>query len=158
VAHAALANDGRLVSPHLLLSADGADYSGSVVSSQVATPESARWLVQTAMVDVVTRGTGQKARIDGLQVFGKSGTAQKTDPATGQYSRTRHVSSFVCGAPAENPQVVVLVSVNEPTQGGSDFGGTVAAPSAAVILRDALQYLQAPERTTTNDQPAAPVR
>lgn len=158
-AHGALANDGRLVSPHLLLSADGGrDYVRNVVSTQVASAESARWLVQTAMADVVTRGTGQKAQIKGVQVFGKSGTAQKTDPATGQYSRSRHVSSFVCGAPAENPEVLVLVSVNEPTQGGSDFGGTVAAPSAAVILRDALDYLRGPERTVNGGQADAPVR
>ena len=158
-AHAALANDGRLVSPHLLLSADGApDYARHVVSTQVATAESAQWLVQTALVDVVTRGTGQKARIDGLQVFGKSGTAQKTDPATGQYSRSRHVSSFVCGAPADDPQLLVLVSVNEPTQGGSDFGGTVAAPSAAAILRDALHYLRGPEQTARGGQELQPVR
>jgi cell division protein FtsI/penicillin-binding protein 2 len=147
-AHAALANDGRMVSPHLLLTIpEGSDYARNVVSAQIATPESAQWLVRTAMVQVVQRGTGQKARIDGVDVFGKSGTAQKIDPATGQYSTRRHVSAFVCGAPADDPRVLVLVSVNEPTQGGSDFGGTVAAPSAAAILQETLGYLQEPERS-----------
>lgn len=150
-AHAALANDGRMVSPHLLLTVPrGTDYARNVVSSQVATPESARWLVETAMVQVVERGTGQRAQIDGVEVFGKSGTAQKIDPATGQYSSRRHVSSFVCGAPADDPRVLVLVSVNEPTQGGSDFGGTVAAPSAAAILRETLEYLREPDRAASS--------
>jgi hypothetical protein len=104
------------------------DYARNVVASQIVSANSAQWLVRTAMLEVVERGTGQKARIDGVDVFGKSGTAQKIDPATGQYSTTRHVSSFVCGAPADDPQVLVLVSVNEPTQGGSDFGSPSERP------------------------------
>ncbi len=139
-AHAVLANQGRQITPHLLLATEaGPARARSVVASQVVSAATARWLVEGPMVDVVERGTGQKARIEGLRVFGKSGTAQKIDPATGRYSATQHVSSFVCGAPAEDPRVLVLVSVNEPTA-GSYFGGTAAAPAAADILRQALQY------------------
>jgi cell division protein FtsI/penicillin-binding protein 2 len=144
-AHAVLANHGRQITPHLLLATDnGAARARSVVTSQVVSAETARWLVQGPMVDVVERGTGQKARIEGLRVFGKSGTAQKFDPATGHYSATRHVSSFVCGAPADDPRVLVLVSADEPTA-GSYFGGTVAAPAAADILRQALRYQEGGE-------------
>jgi cell division protein FtsI/penicillin-binding protein 2 len=139
-AHAILANHGRQISPHLLLATDdGPARARSVVASQVVSPETAMWLVQGPLVDVVQRGTGQKARIEGVRVFGKSGTAQKFDPASGRYSATRHVSSFVCGAPADDPRLLVLVSVNEPTA-GSYFGGTLAAPAAADILQHALRY------------------
>jgi cell division protein FtsI/penicillin-binding protein 2 len=151
-AHAVLANQGRQITPHLLLATEaGPARARAVVSSQVVSAATARWLVEGPMVDVVERGTGQKARIEGLHVFGKSGTAQKVDPATGRYSATRHVSSFVCGAPADDPRVLVLVSVNEPTA-GSYFGGTVAAPAAADILREALRYQEG--ATTLVEQPA----
>lgn len=139
-AHAVLANGGRRITPHLLLdTSDDAGHASAVVSSRVVSEETARWLVEGPLVEVVSRGTGQRARIDGVPVFGKSGTAQKFEPAAGRYSSSRHVSSFVCGAPADGPRVLVLVSVNEPTGGGSDFGGVVAAPAAADMLRAALR-------------------
>jgi cell division protein FtsI/penicillin-binding protein 2 len=99
--------------------------------------------VEEAMVDVVQRGTGTKARLADYSLFGKTGTSQKMDP-DGQYSHTRHISSFVCGAPVKNPRVVVIVTVDEPTQGGSDYGGMVAAPAAADIVNDLLKYMQVP--------------
>lgn len=139
-AHAVLANRGLRITPHLVLDTAGASHASDVVSSRIVTEETARWLVAGPLAEVVSRGTGQRARLEGVRVFGKSGTAQKFDPATGRYSATRHVSSFVCGAPADDPRVLVLVSVNEPTAGGSDFGGIVAAPVAADILRAALAH------------------
>lgn len=154
-AHAVLANRGRQITPHLLLDTDGASHARDVVSTRIASEETARWLVEGPLVEVVSRGTGQRARIDGVRVFGKSGTAQKFDPAAGGYSTTRHVSSFVCGAPADDPRVLVLVSVNEPTAGGSDFGGVVAAPAAADILRAALSHLPQADSATPQQRTAA---
>jgi len=138
-AHAALANAGTYCSPHLLLRS-GENDPPTVLSRQVLTPATARWLVQGPMVEVVTRGTGKKAMLKGYTVFGKSGTAQKTDEHGG-YSHSRHVGSFVCGAPANDPRAIVLVSVDEPTQGPSHYGGVVAAPTAAEILRLTLEHL-----------------
>ncbi|MBX3442814.1 MAG: penicillin-binding protein 2 [Planctomyces sp.] len=144
-AHAALANGGVLLSPHVLLQVDGPEPAyPAVVSRPVASEETARWLVQGPLVDVVRRGTGQKAKLAGYSVFGKTGTAQKQDPETGGYSHSRHIGSFVCGAPATSPRAVVLVAVDEPTRGSSTFGGIVAAPAAADILRATLESLQAP--------------
>lgn len=93
------------------------------------------------MKGVVERGTAKAGRISGLSIFGKTGTAQKPDQETGGYSDTRHVCSFVCGAPAENPQVLVLVMVDEPTADGLHYGGTVAAPTASKLLQFALRRL-----------------
>jgi cell division protein FtsI (penicillin-binding protein 3) len=67
----------------------------------------------------------------------------------GGYSHTRHISSFVFGAPVKDPRVLVMVTVDEPTQGGSDYGGMVAAPTAAGIVNDILKYMQIP-----SDRPA----
>jgi cell division protein FtsI (penicillin-binding protein 3) len=152
-AHAALANGGRLVRPHLLLGSSSEQTLPTPLSgvetvaatptleSQIVHPDIADWLVRNPMKGVVERGTGKSARIDGLSIFGKTGTAQKPDPAAGGYSDSKHFCSFVCGAPAENPQVLVLVMVDEPTAPGSHYGGTVAAPTAAKILEFSVQRL-----------------
>ena len=141
-AHAALANGGRWVSPHLYLGSVGRHSIAShVVTTDLLKSASTRWVVEEAMVEVVQRGTGTKAKLEGYTLFGKTGTSQKMDP-DGRYSHTRHISSFVCGAPVHNPRVVVIVTVDEPTQGGSDYGGMVAAPAAADIVEDLLKYMQ----------------
>ena len=144
-AHAALANGGRLVRPHLLKRADN-QAQDSVSGSQIVEPgadvqsvlldsDIAEWLVQQPMKQVVERGTGKSAKITGLSMFGKTGTAQKLDLLTGTYSDKAWVLSFVCGAPAEDPEVLVLVMVDEPTTPGIHYGGTVAAPTASRILQ-----------------------
>jgi cell division protein FtsI/penicillin-binding protein 2 len=117
---------------------------GSGLVSRVVEPEVARWICRVPLAEVVTRGTGKKARLATYRVFGKSGTAQKPDPATGAYSNRLHVSSFVCGAPADRPRVIVVVSVDEPSTAGEHFGGTVAAPAAARILERTLELLGVP--------------
>lgn len=118
----------------------------SLIVSQAVTPEIADWIRRDPLTAVVTRGTGRKAAIRGYEVFGKTGTAQKLDPVTGEYSRQLHVSSFVCGAPADNPRVIVLISVDEPSvaHNGEHFGGSIAAPAAGELLRKVLQRLQVP--------------
>ena len=152
-AHAALANHGRLVRPHLLVDSSSDQVAPSPLSdvntveatprieSSIVSSEIAEWIVRHPMKGVVERGTGKAAGIDGLSIFGKTGTSQKPDPKTGGYSDTKHVCSFVCGAPAENPQVLVLVMVDEPTAEGLHYGGTVAAPTAAQILSFTLKRL-----------------
>jgi cell division protein FtsI/penicillin-binding protein 2 len=157
VSLATLANGGRAITPHLLQGTSGSGpLARNIITKGVVGEATAEWIVQTALVGVVERGTGQQARIKDLSVFGKSGTAQKFDAATGQYSRSRYVSSFACGAPAEAPRAVVLVSINEPTAGPSYYGGTVAAPTAAAILKRTLAIMDAGGELTSS--PLAPPR
>ena len=141
-AHAALANHGNLVRPRIVLS-DPKDSTTAVsrMSIPTVTSETARWVIEHPMQEVVTRGTGKKARIPGYQVFGKTGTAQSLSPAGG-YIHEKYISSFVCGAPVESPRLLTLVVVNQSSVGGETFGGKVAAPAAAGILRRALIYLR----------------
>ena len=116
----------------------------SAVVSETVPPDVARWMVESVMTEVVKRGTGKKARLSDYTVFGKTGTAQKRDPLTGEYSNRLHVSSFVGGAPAANPQVLVLVLVDEPATSGEHFGGDIAAPPAREIMHKALIQLGVP--------------
>lgn len=173
-AHAALANGGRLVRPRLVRGASEDDSiaspAGAInavrpatdVGAELLDSQVARWLVQQPMVQVVERGTGKTAKIPGLSVFGKTGTAQKLDPETGTYSDKAWVVSFVCGAPAEDPSVIVLLMVDEPTVPGVHYGGTVAAPTAARILQFAenrartLDLPRSSKNRFTGDQTEAP--
>ncbi len=139
-AHAILANGGRKISPHLLLKTDHASQlPRQVVVSQVIRSQAANWIVQQPMTEVIQRGTGKKAQLKDYTVFGKTGTAQKVNPAGGYY-QNKNVCSFICGAPAENPRLLVLVCVDEP-RGPSQFGGTIAAPCAAKILNRCMKTL-----------------
>lgn len=152
-AHAALANGGQLISPRFVLPPlDDALKTGSPgetiprVVSRTVDADIARWVVRDAMADVVQRGTGKQAKLTDYEVFGKTGTAQKTDPKTGKYMPNRYVCSFIGGAPANDPRMLVLVVVNEPTAKGVHYGGTVAAPTAARVLQIALRQQQVPDR------------
>ena len=140
-AHAALANGGVLVHPRIVLPDQKGSAATVPMTSTTVSSETARWMIEHPMQDVVTRGTGKKARIPGYHVFGKTGTAQCLSPHGG-YVHSKYISSFVCGAPAENPRLLTLVVVNQSSVGGETFGGKVAAPAAANILRRGLVYLR----------------
>ena len=159
-AHCALANGGKLIAPRILkgVQNDGSNREHTFMVSredpQIARParivttavseEVAEWLVQEPETQVVRRGTGIKARIPGYTVFGKTGTTKKYDPQTRSYSKTKNVSSFVCGAPAHNPKVMVLIVVDEPSKSVRGFGGIIAAPPASHILQRTLTHLRIP--------------
>lgn len=153
-AHAALANRGRFVSPRLVIRELDPDQSPGravtdrqrgplQVASRVASPEVARWVIEEPMTEVVRRGTGKAALLREYTVFGKTGTAQKFDAQLNQFVNDRHVVSFVAGAPASQPKILVLVMADEPT-GSEQAGGSVAAPTAAAVLRRTLLYLGVP--------------
>ena len=91
---------------------------------------------------VVTDGTGGKAAIPGYRVAGKTGTAQKIDPRTGAYSSTSLVGSFVGFTPAEDPQLAMIVVIDEPH--GEAWGGVVAAPVFRKVGEQVLNYLGIP--------------
>ncbi len=91
---------------------------------------------------VVLDGTGKLARLDGYTVAGKTGTAQKIDPATGRYSTRDYIASFVGFAPVNSPAVTVLVVLDSPE--GGHMGGTVAAPVFREVTQQTLSYLRVP--------------
>ena len=150
-----LASGGRVVQPHLikaLVEPDGSmkDMRPSPLRvGYVIKREVAEWVVQKALADVVNEGTGKRAQLEQWQVFGKTGTAQIARPDGRGYQDKAYIASFICGAPAEDPRVVVLVSIRRPNVAlrKGYTGGTVAAPVAAAILKKTLPYLQIAPRT-----------
>jgi len=147
----AIANGGLLYRPHVVL----ALRRGSQVK-QVSQPPPRRVVRETtaatmrAMLEgVVLHGTGTKAQPDGYTSAGKTGTAQKIDPATGRYSATQLIASFVGLAPINDPAVTILVQLDSPV--GLHEGGSVAAPVFKRIAARVLPYLNVP-----HDIPVSP--
>ncbi|WP_221564092.1 stage V sporulation protein D [Alkalihalobacillus sp. TS-13] len=99
--------------------------------------------VREALETVVAQGTGKGAFVDGYRVGGKTGTAQKA--VNGQYLKDNHIVSFIGFAPADDPQIVVYVAVDNP-KGTLQFGGIVAAPIVGNIIEDSLPAMGVPKR------------
>jgi stage V sporulation protein D (sporulation-specific penicillin-binding protein) len=95
--------------------------------------------IRKALESVVAKGTGRPAYVDGYRVGGKTGTAQKVGP-NGGYLENNHIVSFIGFAPADDPQIVVYVAVDNP-KGVRQFGGTVAAPIVGTIIGDSLPVM-----------------
>jgi len=153
-AFGALANDGLRIAPHLIREVRNAE--GAVVYR--AQPEQRRVIsAQTAtalrgMLEGVTlTGTAKAAQLDGYSAAGKTGTAQKIDPRTRAYSATKHVASFVGFAPVSNPQVVIIVVIDEPS--GAYHGGDVAAPVFREVAEQILPGLNVMPDIETKSAP-----
>ncbi len=143
-AMSAIANGGLLYRPHVVQTLRNG--SGEIQPPQ---PEPRRVIRATtaaamrAMLEgVVLQGTGKLAQVDGYTVGGKTGTAQKIDPATGRYSPNKLIASFVGFAPINDPAVTILVQLDSPV--GPHEGGTVAAPVFQRIAQQVLAYRNVP--------------
>lgn len=129
-AYAAVANGGKLMRPYVVrrvLSPAGdvlreskPQVIGQPISSQTAA------VVTQLLRGVVDGGTGTQAKVDGIAVAGKTGTAQKVEAKTGRYSARARMSSFIGFLPADAPRFVILVVIDSPRT--ATYGGIVAAP------------------------------
>jgi cell division protein FtsI (penicillin-binding protein 3) len=147
-AASAIANGGMLYKPHIvaqlrrenkILPAQGP--LAPTEPRRVIRPETAATL-RRLMEGVILNGTGPRAHLDGWTAAGKTGSAQKIDPATGRYSHTQLIASFIGFAPISNPAVTILVSLDSPV--GEHEGGQVAAPVFKRIAEQVLPYLDVP--------------
>lgn len=142
----AVANGGTLYKPYIV---DKTTYPDGTVKENKPTPVRQVISKTTAnqmtgiLEKVVDEGTGHLAQIPGIRVAGKTGTAQKVDPKTGGYSKSDFIASFTAFAPADNPKIAVLITIDTP-QGDSHQGGTLGAPRAKAIIEGALQYYGIP--------------
>jgi stage V sporulation protein D (sporulation-specific penicillin-binding protein) len=114
-----------------------------VLKNQVISNETSE-KVRLALESVVAQGTGRNAFVDGYRVGGKTGTAQKVAPGGG-YLKNNHIVSFIGFAPADDPQIVIYVGVDNP-KGTVQFGGVVAAPIVGKMINDSLRYLGVEKR------------
>jgi cell division protein FtsI/penicillin-binding protein 2 len=119
------------------------------VIGQPITAKTARDLIDHALIGVVEEGTAKSARIPGFTLFAKTGTAQKIDPETKTVSKTRYMGVLMCGAPADDPKVVVLVMVDEPDRSLGYYGAAVAGPAVKRIMEQTLPYLGVASKDTS---------
>ena len=96
------------------------------------------------MEGVVLYGSGKPAQLNGYSAGGKTGTAQKIDPATHLYSKTMHIASFAGIAPVNNPAIAVAVVIDNPKSGPSYYGTAVSAPVFGEVAQQVLEYLGIP--------------
>ena len=150
----AIANGGLLIKPHVVQQIKRGEQVlatptalSSAEPKRVIRPETAATL-RRLMEGVVLDGTGKLARLDGWTAAGKTGSAQKIDPATGRYSPTQLIASFTGFAPISNPAVTILVSLDSPI--GLHEGGQVAAPVFKRIAEQVLSYLDVPRDVPLN--------
>ena len=142
----AIANDGILMQPFVVKAIT--DRNGRVVQSftprqirRVIAPETAQTLRRIMMTVITDGGTGTEAALEEYTVCGKTGTAQKIDQE-GTYAEGKYIASFIGFAPADAPELAILVVINEPMNG--HYGGIVAAPAFKKIAQEALNYLNVP--------------
>jgi cell division protein FtsI (penicillin-binding protein 3) len=147
----AIANGGLLYRPHVVLALRrGSEEEPEPQPAPRRVVRETTAAAMRAMLEgVVLNGTGTKAQLDGYTSAGKTGTAQKIDPATGRYSATQLIASFVGLAPINNPAVTILVQLDSPV--GLHEGGSVAAPVFKRIAEQVLPYLNVP-----HDIPVSP--
>lgn len=143
----AIANDGIYTPPRIVAGTIEAKRTPQTI---VFTPAQQRRVVspltavqmKKMLEDTVLFGTGKKAILDGYTSAGKTGTAQKINPATGTYDRVKHIASFAGFAPVHRPAVTITVMVDSPV--GLYHGGDVAAPIFGRVAQKVLAYMNVP--------------
>jgi cell division protein FtsI/penicillin-binding protein 2 len=147
VAMATIANGGKLITPRIVKSITGSDGKtvtslSPVVLRQVISPQTASQIGDALRGVVSDRGTAAAAAVPGFTIAGKTGTAQKVDPKGG-YEHGKYVVSFIGYLPAEHPEVVGLVVLDDAqtTRPELNYGGLIAGPIFSRIAEKAAQYL-----------------
>jgi cell division protein FtsI/penicillin-binding protein 2 len=142
-----IANDGVYLPPHIVAGLTAPSGTTQQIMFHPGTPKRVVSTLTAAqmkqmMEGVVLFGTGRKAILDGYTSAGKTGTAQKVDPATGRYSRNKYVGSFAGFAPVNNPAVTITVIIDSAQ--GLHQGGQVSAPVWARVAQQVLEYMRVP--------------
>jgi len=145
-AYSTIANGGYLVKPFVVSEIHSPEgnilYKAVIHRERVVSEKTARIMREVLKKVTEDGGTATAAKLDGNNVAGKTGTAQKYNPKTGRYSKDSYVSSFVGFIPADNPRIAMIVVIHDPK--GIHYGGVVAAPVFKAISDGALAYLNVP--------------
>ncbi len=142
-AYSAIANGGVLRAPRLVRRVDGR-VTGLPEGHRVISKETSMQLRLMLEGAFAPGGTASEVSIPGYQLAGKTGTANKIDPRTGEYSKANYIASFMGFAPALHPKLMIGVMVDEPQS--AIYGGVVAAPAFGKIASFALPYLRIPPK------------
>ena len=140
----AIANGGTLYRPRIVreIHADQPAPNRAGMEPRQVTDAKTAAEVREMMEDVMIEGTGKHSQLDGYTSAGKSGTAQKIDPATGRYSASQYNASFIGFAPVNDPAISILVVLDSPV--GAHHGGEVSGPVFKRIAEQVLAYLGVP--------------
>jgi cell division protein FtsI (penicillin-binding protein 3) len=144
----AIANGGLIYRPHVIKEIGAGSTAGLEqaairdMGAHRAIDANVAATLRQLMEGVVIEGTGKPAQLDGYTDAGKSGTAQKIDPATGRYSPDKYVTSFVGFAPVNAPALTVVVVLDSPV--GAHHGGDVAGPVFRRVAEQVLNYMNVP--------------
>lgn len=153
-AMSAVANDGVLLKPHIVKSiknANGSVYSETQVEAVRKTIDPAVDKTLVGLLEqVVATGGGQKAKVRGYRVAGKTGTAQKIREDGTGYAEGRYIASFLGFGPVENPKITLLVMIDDPS--GVFYGGQIAAPVASRIFSQVFRYMRIEPSETPADE------
>ncbi len=149
VASSAVVNGGRIVNPHLgmeVINSEGKtikklEYQERTNAISKETSETMKFLLEA----VVSDGTGKRAYLPGFRVGGKTATSEKLPR-----SENKYISSFIGFAPADNPQIIGLILIDEPV--GIYYGGTVAAPVIAEVFDNVLPYMGVEAKYTVEEK------
>ncbi|MEN8078733.1 stage V sporulation protein D [Clostridioides difficile] len=147
----AIANGGDLIQPHIVKEISHEDEGGNRVIDETVKPsikkdilsEESTTLLRSYLERTVTKDGPDGSFIQGYNVGGKTGTAQKVDPQTGTYSSDKYISSMIALAPVESPQITVFIAVDEPNN-GLYYGGEVAAPLMKELFEEVFKYMDSP--------------
>lgn len=147
----AIANGGDLIQPHIVKEISHEDESGNRVIDETIKPtikedvlsDESTALLRSYLERTVTKDGPDGAFVQGYNIGGKTGTAQKVDPTTGTYSTDKYISSMIALAPVENPQITAFIAVDEPSN-GAYYGGEVAAPLMKELFEEVFQYMDSP--------------
>ena len=139
-AYGAIANGGKLLTPRVVNSVNGKPTADADAGERIISAKTAAAVREMLTGVFQPGGTASEVAIPGYELAGKTGTANKIDPATGTYSQSQYVASFVGMAPAADPELLINVVVDEPQ--GDIYGGSVAAPAFGKIAAFALPYLR----------------
>jgi cell division protein FtsI (penicillin-binding protein 3) len=146
----ALANDGELVTPHFLMKVPEDPSMQLVWPKRRAISAEAAQTTTQMLKNVVIDGTGKEAAVSGYEVAGKTGTAQVAMKNGLGYAEDTYISSFIGYLPADDPQVLISVKIDEPSN--AIYGGTVAAPTFAKLGQFSVEHLKIPP-STANSRP-----
>lgn len=142
-AYSVIANGGKLMKPYIVKSIKDKfgqvikSFSPVVTAQVISADTSAR--MRKILTGVIEEGTGKMAKMEGFSAAGKTGTAQKIEPG-GKYSHNKFIGSFIGFAPAEEPLITIVVTIDEPRP--YYYGGVVAAPVFQKVAADVLKYLR----------------
>ena len=141
-----VANGGTWIQPHIMKQVSHKDENGTEIIDEKFEPvtrtvasEDKTKVLRSYLERVVTEGSAKNAFIEGYHIGGKTGTAQKVNSATGTYQG--YISTFVGMAPVDDPEVTVMVSIDEPSA-GDYYAGVIAAPVAHTLFSDIFNYLE----------------